>query len=94
MVVFALFGSKKPVGDVDVETILNELSVREGKIIERDDVTYVKSLALDSEGKNVDAVMRELNKGNLVILNVHAVSHNKLLLRSVVKNLKIGRAHV
>ena len=88
MVVFALFGGKKPAGDVDVETILNELSVRDGKIIERDDITYVKSLALDSEGKNVDAVARELNKGNIVILNVRAISHNKLLLRGVVKDLR------
>jgi len=88
MVVFAIFGGKKSMGDVDVETILNELSVRDGKIIERDDITYVKSLTLDSEGKNVDAVLRELNKGNVVILNVHTVSHNKLLLRGVVKDLR------
>ncbi|MBM3309797.1 MAG: DUF552 domain-containing protein [Candidatus Altiarchaeales archaeon] len=88
MVVFGIFGGKKSSGDVNIEHVLNELSVRDGKVIERDDVKYVKSISLDSEAKNMDKVLRELRKGNVVILNVTEVSHNKLLLRDIVKELR------
>lgn len=88
MVVFAIFGGKKPTDDINIEHVLNELSVREGKIIEREDVTYVKSVSLDSEGKNIGAILKELKKGNIVILNVKFMAHNKLLLRGVVKELR------
>ena len=64
------------------------MSVRDGKVIEREDMTYVKSMNLDSEGKAMPTVMKELQKGNVVILNVRGLSHNKLLLREVVKDLR------
>ena len=67
MVVFGIFGGKKPSGDVNIENILSEMSVREGKIIEREDMTYVKSINLDSDAKNIDAMVAELKKGNVAI---------------------------
>jgi hypothetical protein len=88
MIVFGIFGGKKQAGDTEIEHILNEMSIRDGKIIERDDMKYVKSMNLDREGKKIDAVMSELQKGNVVILNVREISHNKLLLREVVKNMR------
>jgi len=88
MIVFAVFGGKKPSGEVDIERVLSDMSIREGKIIEREDVRYVKSIPLESEGKNISSVLKELQKGNVVILNVQAMSHNKLLLRAVVKELR------
>lgn len=88
MVVFGIFGGKKTAGDTEIENILNEMSVREGRIIERDDVKYVKSMTLDREGRKMDSVVNELQKGNVVILNVREISHNKLFLRDVVKGLR------
>jgi SepF-like predicted cell division protein (DUF552 family) len=88
MIVFAFFGGKKPAGDVNIENLLGGLSVRDGKIIERDDVKYVKSVGLDADGKGMGSVLKELQKGNVVILNVQQLLHNKLLLRSVVKELR------
>jgi len=88
MIVFGIFGGKKSAADLNIEHVLNELSVRDGKVIERDDVKYVKSMTLDSEAKGIDKVLRELKKGNMVILNVRGISHNKLLLRGIVKELR------
>lgn len=88
MVVFGIFGDRKPAGDLDIERVLHEMSVREGKIIERDDLKYVKSINLDNEGKNLGVILKELQKGNVVILSVRAIAHNKLLLRGIVKELR------
>lgn len=88
MIVFGIFGGRKPAGDTEIERILNEMSIREGKIIERDDVKYVKPMSLDRDGKKMDAVLNELKKGNVVILDVREISHNKLFLRDLVKNLR------
>lgn len=74
--------------EIDIEDYLNDLSIREGKIIEREDVIYVKPIDLDSEGKGVGPVIKELEKGNVVVLNVRPVLSNRLLLRNTVKELK------
>lgn len=88
MVVFAFFGDKKPTGELDIEHVLNDMSVREGKIIEREDVKYVKPIDIDGEGKNLESILGEIQRGNVVVLNVRALSHNKLLLRAIVKELR------
>ncbi|MBU0762279.1 MAG: cell division protein SepF [Candidatus Altiarchaeota archaeon] len=76
------------VDEVDIEDYLNDLSVRDGKIIESDDITYVKPLDLDSTGKGIGNVLAELEKRNVVVLNVKSLSSNKVLLKSVVKDLR------
>lgn len=79
---------KDEAGDIDIEDYLNELSIRDGKIIEREDITYVKPVILDAEGKGVGTVVNELEKNNIVVLNVKALLHNKVLLREIVKELR------
>lgn len=74
--------------DIDIEEYLNDLSVREGKIIERDDITYVKPVDLDREGGGMAQAMQELEKDNIVVLNVRNLLDNKLLLRKVVKEMR------
>ncbi len=74
--------------EIDIEDYLDDLSIREGKIIEREDVTYVKPIDLDKEGRGVGAVIKELEKNNIVVLNVRELLSNKILLRNVVKELK------
>lgn len=74
--------------DVDIENYLNEMNIREGKIIEREDITYVKPIDLDNEGGGVDEAMRELEKNNIVVLNVKNLLNNKMLLRESVKKLR------
>jgi SepF-like predicted cell division protein (DUF552 family) len=74
--------------EIDIEDYLNELNIREGKIIEREDVTYVKPIDLDNEGNGVDEAIRELEKNNIVVLNVKQLLHNKILLRDVVKQFR------
>jgi uncharacterized protein len=74
--------------EIDIEDYLNDLSVRDGKIIESEDVTYVKPLELDNEGKGVGNVLAELEKKNIVVLNVKNLIHNKTLLRGIVKDLR------
>ena len=93
MVLKKIFGRKsveaaEESGEIDIENYLNDLSIREGKIIEREDVTYVKPIDLDSEGKGVGPVIKELEKGNIVVLNVRELLSNKILLRNVVKELR------
>lgn len=86
-----LFGGKKPESggdDIDIEDYLNELSVRDGKLVESDDLTYVKPVKLDAEGKGVGAAIAELEKNNIVVLNVKTLLHNKVLLREIVRELR------
>ena len=82
-------GSRRPSDeDIDIEDYLNELSVRDGRIIESEDVTYVKPIDLDSDGKGISNVLGELERGNIVVMNVRSLLHNKVLLRNVVKELR------
>jgi len=83
-------GSSRRVSDedLDIEEYLNELSVRDGRIIEEGDVTYVKPIDLDSDGKGVGNVLAELERGNIVVMNVRPLLQNKVLLRNVVKELR------
>lgn len=74
--------------DIDIEDYLNDLSVRDGKIIENEDVTYVKPLELDSDGKGVGNVLAEIEKSNIVVLNVRNLLSNKVLLKSVVRDIR------
>jgi len=82
-----LLGRKKE-EDIDIETYLRDLSIREGRIIESDDITYVKPMDLDPEGKVLSAVLRELERKNIVILNVRALLPNKMALKEMIKQLK------
>jgi hypothetical protein len=74
--------------EIDIEDYLNDLSVRDGKIIENEDVTYVKPLELDGDGKGVGNVLAELEKSNIIVLNVKSLLHNKSLLKSIIKDLR------
>ena len=89
MVFKKIFGRHEEEGeDIDIENYLNDLSIREGKIVEREDVTYVKPIDLDREGKGMGAVIKELEKNNIIVLNVRELLSNKILLRNVVKELR------
>ena len=83
-------GSGRPSGDdeIDIEEYLNELSVRDGRIIESEDITYIKPIDLDSDGKGLGNVLAELERSNIVVLNVKALLHNKVLLRNLIKELR------
>ena len=74
--------------EIDIEDYLNDLSIREGKIIEREDITYIKPMDLDAEGKGIGKIIKEVEKNNIVMLNVKEVLHNKILLRKIVKELR------
>ncbi len=74
--------------EIDIEDYLNDLSVRDGKIIENEDVTYIKPLELDSDGKGIGNVLAEIEKSNIVVLNVKNLLTNKILLKSVVRDLR------
>jgi len=85
-----LFGRKEEEEDIDIdiEDYLNELSMKEGKIIEREDITYVKPIDMDKEGQSIDEVVNELKKNNIIVLNVRALMHDKILLRDIVNRLR------
>ncbi|MBN2014588.1 MAG: cell division protein SepF [Candidatus Altiarchaeota archaeon] len=84
-----IFRREEPVEeDIDIEDYLNEMSIREGKIIEREDITYIKPLDLDNEGGGLEEAIRELEKNNIVVLNVKQLLHNKVLLRDIIKRLR------
>lgn len=93
MVFKEIFGSREVIkgsfGDVDIEEILTDVSIRDGKIIEREDIIYVKPLEIDSEGKGVGSAIKELEKGNIVVLNIKAVAANKLLVNNIVRELRV-----
>lgn len=74
--------------DIDIENYLNEMNIREGKIIEREDITYVKPVDVTADGKGIEEAIKELEKHNIVVLNVRALLPNKMLLRETVQKLK------
>lgn len=83
------FGKKKDTGgDIDIEEHLKDLSIREGRIIESEDVVYVKPIEIDNEGKGVANVIKEIEKGNMVVLNIRALLNNKVGVKSVVKEIR------
>ncbi|MFH1403655.1 MAG: cell division protein SepF [Candidatus Altiarchaeota archaeon] len=92
MVLDKLFGGgggRNPGGeDIDIEDYLNDLSLRDGKIVESEDITYVKPIDVDSDGKGLGNVLAELEKGNVVVLSLRSLMHNKSVLRSLVKELR------
>lgn len=85
-----LFGGKgeEISGDIDIEDYLNELTIREGKIIETEGVTYVKPVTLSGEGKGIGSVISELEKNNIVVLNISALLHNRVLLKEIIHELR------
>lgn len=85
-----LFRREGPAGgeDIDIENYLNEMNIREGKVIEREDITYVKPVDLTADGGGVDEAVKELEKHNIVVLNVKMLLPNKMLLRDTVQKLK------
>ncbi len=92
MVFKKFLGGGSPVeessGDIDIEDYLNDLSIREGKFIENEDLTYVKPIQLSGEGKGIGAVLKEIEKENIVVLNVKPLLSNKIALHDVVKELR------
>lgn len=74
--------------DIDIEDYLNDLSIREGKFIENEDLTYVKPIQLSGEGKGIGGVLKEIEKENIVVLNVKSLLSNKIALHDVVKELR------
>ncbi|RLI91192.1 MAG: hypothetical protein DRO94_01070 [Candidatus Altiarchaeales archaeon] len=75
--------------EIDIEEYLTELSIgKEGKIIEREDITYVKPIDIDKDGKNIDEIVNELKKNNIVVLNVSSAMHDKIMLRNIIKKLR------
>ncbi len=73
--------------EIDIEAYLSELDIREGKIIEREDVTYIKPVDIRGD-ESVEEVKAELDKNNIVVANVKTILPDKLLLREMVDKLK------
>ncbi|MEA1924284.1 MAG: cell division protein SepF [Candidatus Altiarchaeota archaeon] len=73
--------------DIDIEAYLSELDIREGKIIEREDVIYIKPLDIKGD-ESVEEVKAELDKNNIVVANIKTILSDKLLLREMVGKLK------
>jgi len=73
--------------EIDIEAYLSELDIREGKIIEREDIVYVKPIDISGED-NLEEVKAELNKNNIVVANVKNILSDKLILREIVDKLK------
>ncbi|OYT27343.1 MAG: hypothetical protein B6U97_01850 [Candidatus Altiarchaeales archaeon ex4484_96] len=73
--------------DINIEAYLSELDIREGKIIEREDVVYIKPVDIKGD-ESVEEVRAELDKNNIVVANVKSIISDKLLLREMVEKLK------
>ena len=81
-------GDKEEEEEIDIEEYLSDLSIRDGRFIESEDITYVKPLDLTSDGKGVGNVLQELEKKNIVVLNIKPLLNNKVLLRDIIKELR------
>ncbi len=81
-----LFGGKKE--EVDIEEFLNSLGEEEELEEEEEAQRYVKPLQLVS-ASDYDTVMAEINKGNIILLNIRPLStKNTILLKDVVTKIR------
>ncbi len=81
-----LFGGKKE--EVDIEEFLNSLGEEEELEEEEEAQRYVKPMQLASAA-DYDAIMAEINKGNIILLNIRPLStKNTVLLKDVVTRIR------
>lgn len=81
-----IFGINDKEKDIDIDKYMHDLTMSDSKTIERDDITYVKPVDIDDEG-NIDIVLKEIEKKNIVVLNVKNILNDKVLLRGVIQKL-------
>ncbi len=80
-----IFGGKRE--EPDIEEFLNSLGEEE-EVEEEEAERYVKPLSLTSV-QDYDKVMAEINKGNIVLLNIRPLStRNAVGLKEVVSRIK------
>ncbi len=80
-----IFGGKRE--EPDIEEFLNSLGEEE-EVEEEEAERYVKPLSLTSM-QDYDKVMAEINKGNIVLLNIRPLStRNAVGLKEVVSRIK------
>ena len=70
--------------EIDVEEYLNDLALHEGES-EDDTLTYIKPMDLDDQ--IISTVITELNKGNIIMLNVRPLMHKKVKLKEIITEL-------
>lgn len=73
---------------VNLDEYLEGIGLHEGELLDEEKYTYVKSLSASSADVLND-VERELNKGNIVILDTESLSQtNRLGLKKLIGDLK------
>ncbi len=81
-----IFGKKEE--EIDIEEFLNTLGEEEEEFEEEEVKAYVKPYQLTS-ASDVEKVVEELSKGNILLLNIRSLAtKNALLLRDVVTKIK------
>ncbi len=81
----SLFGGKRE-EEINLDEFLT--SLEEGEEVLEEAKMYVKPLQLTSS-KDYDAVVQELEKGNIVLLNIRPLAaKNAVLVKEVVSKLK------
>ncbi len=80
-----IFGGKRE--EPDIEEFLNSLGEEE-EVEEEEAERYIKPVALNSV-QDYDKVMAEINRGNIVLLNIRPLStKNAVGLKEVVSRIK------
>ncbi len=78
---------KPKTNDIDIEEFLNNLDVEEETMYDNADA-FVKPMTLEKESDK-DAVVEEVKKGNIVLLNISELSkRNAVKLRDLVNLIK------
>jgi len=71
----------------DVEKYLKGLSVNKEGFIEEEGLIYVKAVNLDRDTAVEDAI-KEVDRGNVVILNLREMTHNPIALNDKVRDIR------
>jgi SepF-like predicted cell division protein (DUF552 family) len=71
----------------DVEKYIKGLGVSKEGFIEEEGVIYVKSVNLDRDNA-VEETAREIDKGNIVIVNMREMMHNPIALNEKVREIR------
>lgn len=76
---------KPPREEIDIESYLHELHREEEA---GGDFTYLVPIEMDAEGKDTSRVVKELEKNNLVVLNLKALLPRQSRLKEVIEELQ------
>jgi SepF-like predicted cell division protein (DUF552 family) len=74
-------------GELDIDGYVKEITMGTGKLPEEENYAYLKSIRVSGE-PDLEKVIKELKKGNMVVMSIGGLFSDKGRLRAVIERVK------